>query len=151
MKQLHNYFKLSGGDRNLLAITFILLTAIRLGLFFLAFRNLLKLLQKISQQNFRFPFETHKSQISVGKIVWAVNVATRYMPRGAKCLARALTTQLLMSHYGYSSELRIGVAKKEGGQLEAHAWIEYQGRVALGYLPDLSRFIPLPSLEGVKL
>ncbi|KAB8330904.1 lasso peptide biosynthesis B2 protein [Scytonema tolypothrichoides VB-61278] len=151
MKQLRNFLKLSGSDRYLLAITFILLGAIRLGLFFLAFRNLLKLLQKINKPNIRFPFEIQKSQISVGKIVWAVNVATRYMPGGAKCLARALTTHFFMNRYHYSSELRIGVAKEQGGQLEAHAWIEYEGRVAIGNLPDLSRFIPLPSLEGVKL
>ncbi|ARV58397.1 hypothetical protein BZZ01_06880 [Nostocales cyanobacterium HT-58-2] len=151
MKQVRNFVKLSGDERNLLAIAFILLGAIRLGLFFLAFRNLLKLLQKVNQQNFRFPLETQQSQISVGKIVWAVNVVTRYMPGGAKCLARALTTQILMSRYGYSCELRIGVAKDKGGQLEAHAWIEYQGRIAIGNLADLSRFIPLPSLEGVKL
>ncbi|QDL09337.1 lasso peptide biosynthesis B2 protein [Brasilonema octagenarum UFV-E1] len=151
MKQLRNFLKLSGSDHSLLAITFILLGAIRLGLFFLAFRNLLKLLQKINQQNIRFPCSTQKSQISVGKIVWAVNVATRYTPGGAKCLARALTTQFLMNRYHYSSELRIGVAKEQGGQLEAHAWIEYQGWVAIGNLPDLSRFIPMPSLEGVKL
>ncbi|NMG05976.1 lasso peptide biosynthesis B2 protein [Brasilonema sp. UFV-L1] len=151
MKQLRKFLKLSGSDRHLLAITLILLGAMRLGLFFLTFRNLLKLLQKIDKQNVRFPFETHGSQISVGKIVWAVNVGTRYMPGGAKCLARALTTQFLMNRYGYSCELRIGVAKEKGGQLEAHAWIEYQGRVAIGNLPELSRFIPLPSLEGVKL
>jgi hypothetical protein len=151
MKRLRNFLKLSGSDRYFLAITFILLGAIRLGLFFLAFRNLLKLLQKINKQNIRFPFEIQKSQIYVGKIVWAVNVATRYMPGETKCLARALTTQFLMNRYHYSSELRIGVAKEQGGQLEAHAWIEYEGRVAIGNLPDLSRFIPLPSLEGVKL
>ncbi|MBW4630356.1 MAG: lasso peptide biosynthesis B2 protein [Iphinoe sp. HA4291-MV1] len=151
MKQLRNFLELSRSDRYLLAITFILLGAIRLGLFFLAFRNLLKLVQKVSKPTFRFPFETHESQISVGKIIWAVNVATRYMPGRAKCLARALTTQLLMSRYGYLCELRIGVAKEQGGKLEAHAWIEYQGQVAIGNMTDLSRFIPLPSFEGIKL
>ncbi|BAZ22557.1 hypothetical protein NIES4073_34420 [Kalymmatonema gypsitolerans NIES-4073] len=134
----------------LFIITFILLAAIRLGLWLLPFRNLLKLLQKISKSNFLVPCED-KSQISVSKIVWAVNAASRYMPGGVKCLARALTTQVLMSYHGHTPELRIGVAKGHEGKLEAHAWIEYQGRVAIGNLPDLSRFIPLPSLKGVKL
>ena len=138
------------GDRQLLAITFVLLAAIRLGLWLLPFRNLLKLLQKISKPDFLLSPED-KSQISASKIVWAVNAASRYMPGGVKCLARALTAQVLMNYHGHTPELRIGVAKGEGGKLEAHAWIEYQGRVAIGYLPDLSRFIPLPSLQGVKL
>ncbi|WP_414584567.1 lasso peptide biosynthesis B2 protein [Scytonema sp. PCC 10023] len=150
MRRLRSFFRLNRGDRHLFMITFILLVAIRLGLWLLSFRNLLKLLLHINKPNLILPFQD-KSQISASKIVWAVNAASRYMPGGVKCLARALTTQVLMSYHGHTPELRIGVAKKEGGKLEAHAWIEYQGRVAIGNLPDLSRFIPLPSLQGVKL
>lgn len=150
MRRVRSFFKLSNGERHLFTITFILLVAIRLGLWLLSFRNLLKLLQKISKPNLILPFQD-KSQISASKIVWAVNAASQYMPGRVKCLARALTALVLMNYHGHTPELRIGVAKAEGGHLEAHAWIEYQGRVAIGYLSDLSRFIPLPSLEGVKL
>lgn len=146
MRRLLNFFRISGSDRQLLVISLILLASIRLGLWLLPFRTLLKLLTKISQ-----PSNAQiTNKVTVGKIVWTVNAASRYMP-GVMCLARALTAQVLMSRYGLSPELRIGVAKTERGKLEAHAWVEYQGRVAMGYLPDLSRFMPLPSLEGVKL
>ena len=148
MKLLCKVLNLSASDRQLLVITLTLLTAIRLGLWLLPFRILLKLIRKISQAVSQ-PQTT--SQASISTIVWAVNVASRCMPGGAKCLARALTTQVLMSQHGYSPELRIGVAKAEAGNLEAHAWIEHQGRVVIGNLTDLSRFIPLPSLERVKL
>jgi hypothetical protein len=87
---------------------------------------------------------------SVRKIIWAVEISSRWMPGGAKCLARALTTQVLLNQCGYTPNLRIGVAKSVNGTLEAHAWIEYQGHVVMGNLRDLSRFIPLPSLEGFK-
>ncbi|NEQ84407.1 MAG: lasso peptide biosynthesis B2 protein, partial [Moorea sp. SIO2I5] len=63
-----------------------------------------------------------------------------------KCLARALTSYTLMVQYGYVPQLRIGVAKGESGQLEAHAWVENQGLVVIGQLPDLTRFKTLPSL-----
>jgi hypothetical protein len=149
MKKLRNFFKLSGGDRHLVTISFILLATVRLGLWLLPFQNLLKLLQRMSKPNFLLSPQ-EKSQISISKIIWAINAASRYMPGGVKCLARALSAQILMSYHGYTPELRIGVAKKEG-ELEAHAWLEYQGKVAIGYLPDLSRFIPLPSLQGLKL
>lgn len=150
MRQLHKLFRLSGGDRKILAIAYILLGAMRLGLWLLPFRKLLKLQQKISKPDFLLLTPT-TSQVDIVKIVWAIDLATRYMPGGAKCLARALATQVLINRQGHTSELRIGVAKTEGGKLEAHAWVEYQGGVAIGNLKDLCRFIQLPSLEGVQL
>ncbi|WP_089129886.1 lasso peptide biosynthesis B2 protein [Tolypothrix sp. NIES-4075] len=146
MRRLFKFFRISGSDRQLLVISLIILASIRLGLWLLPFRTLLKLLTKISQ-----PMSNAQiTNVTVGKIVWTVNAASRYMP-GVMCLARALTTQVMMGRYGHSGQLRIGVAKTERGKLEAHAWVEYQGRVAIGNLQDLSRFIPLPSLEGVIL
>jgi Transglutaminase-like superfamily len=93
----------------------------------------------------------NSTQVSLGNIIACVNLSTRYMPGGAKCLARALTTQVLMHRYSHLGELRIGVSKSTTGSLEAHAWIEHQGQVIIGNLEDLPRFIPLPSLNGVRL
>ena len=146
IRRLRNFFRISGSDRQLLVMSLILLATIRLGLWLLPFRTLLKVLAKISH-----PSNAQiTNSVTAGKIVWTVNAASRYMP-GVMCLARALTTQVIMGRYGLSGQLRIGVAKTERGKLEAHAWVEYQGRVAIGNLQDLSRFIPLPSLEGVIL
>jgi hypothetical protein len=61
-----------------------------------------------------------------------------------------LTRQVLMNWHAYKSILRIGVAA-ETGNLEAQAWIEYQGLLFIGNLQDLAHFIPLPLLEGVKI
>jgi hypothetical protein len=148
MKQLRSFLEMSNRARVLLLAASILLTGVRLGLLLLPFRNLIKLVTRISEG---FLHSCFANKVSLGQIVWAVNVVTRYMPGGAKCLARALTTQVLMNWCGYKPELRIGVAKSETGNFEAHAWIEYQGRVVIGYLQDLPRFVPLPSLEGVKI
>lgn len=146
MRRLRKFLRLSAGDRNFLITSFFLLAAIRLGLALIQFHQLLKFLNKISHTD-----KPHSiKQVSVEKIVWAVNTVTHYVP-GVKCLARALATQVLMRRYGYSGELRLGVAKAETGKLEAHAWIEHQGLVIMGNIPDLSRYMPLPSLEGVKL
>ncbi|BAZ65659.1 MAG: lasso peptide biosynthesis B2 protein [Pelatocladus maniniholoensis HA4357-MV3] len=146
MTLLFKFLRFDAGDRHLLIMTLILLAAMRLGLWLLPFRTLLKLLARISQPV--HPQTTN--QVSIRKIVWAVNVASRYM-LGVKCLARALTTQVLMNRYKHPCQLRIGVAKDNSGILEAHAWIEHQGKIVIGNLSDLSRFIPLPTLEGVKL
>ncbi|OKH32524.1 hypothetical protein NIES2101_40615 [Calothrix sp. HK-06] len=148
MKRLRNFLKMSNRARVLLLAALILLTGVRLGLLLLPFRRLIKLVTLISEG---LSHEIAINKVSLGQIVWSVNVVTRYTPGGAKCLARALTTQILMSWCGYKPELRIGVARSETGIFEAHAWIEYQGQVIIGYLQDLPRFVPLPSLEGVKI
>lgn len=59
----------------------------------------------------------------------------------------SLATQHLLALYGYGAQLRIGVAKVASGKLEAHAWVEYQGKVIIGELQDLSTFTPLPVLN----
>lgn len=148
MKRLRNFFQMSNRARVLLSAAFILLTGVRLGLLLLPFCNLFKLITNISEG---FLHNIAANKVSLGQIIWAVNVVTRYTPGGAKCLTRAFTTQILMNWCGYKPELRIGVAKSETGIFEAHAWIEYQGQVVIGYLQDLPRFVPLPSLEGVKI
>ncbi|OCQ99480.1 hypothetical protein BCD64_10510 [Nostoc sp. MBR 210] len=143
MKRLLKLLQLSNSDRQFFLRTFVLLGLVRLGMWLLSFNTLRKLINKISKPN------SQLEPISLHKIVWAINVSTRYTPGGAKCLARALTCQVLMTRYGYTPELRIGVVKSEAGNLEAHAWIETQGYVVIGYLPDLSRFTPLPSLARI--
>jgi hypothetical protein len=142
----------SGRDRLLLFITFVLLTGIRLGLWLLPFQTLLRRLQQLSRLAFRETNretnrETEQSAISISSIIWAVNVISRYLAPNSKCLARALATQMLLEWQGHEGQFRIGVAKAESGQLEAHAWVEIGDRVAMGNLPDLSRYQPLPNLN----
>ncbi|AFY53066.1 hypothetical protein Riv7116_0465 [Rivularia sp. PCC 7116] len=151
LRKLNKTFRLNPEDLYFVFVTFILLGTIRLGLRFVELSVLLKLLQKVSKPEFPLlGINLIQSALSLEKIVSAVNLTTRNMPGGAKCLARALTVRTLMSRNGYSPELCIGVAKNEE-KFEAHAWIEYQGQVIVGFLPDLPRYIPLPSLEGIKL
>jgi hypothetical protein len=127
--------------------TFILLATIRLGLWLLPFQTLLQGLEKLGKSESLSL--SISSSLSISRIIWMVNVSSRYLP-GVKCLARALTTQVLLNRYGYSSELQIGVAKSEQGELEAHAWVEYQGKVIIGGLSTLSRFVPLPRLNLIE-
>jgi hypothetical protein len=84
---------------------------------------------------------------SLEQIAWAVRAGSRYVP-GAACLPQAWAARSLCLRYGYPAQLRLGVSKGESGALEAHAWVESDGKIVIGGLPDLSRYIPLPSLEG---
>jgi hypothetical protein len=147
MRQLRNFLNLTTGDRLLLLSTLVLLAILRLGLWLLPFKTLLALLPRLSQITFT-PNLSHP--ILLNKVIWAVNVSSRYMPGGVKCLARALTTKVLLDRLEHPPELRIGVAKGDQGTLEAHAWVEYQGQIIIGNLRDLSRFVPLPAFQGVR-
>ena len=75
------------------------------------------------------------------RIAWSVGSAARFVPR-ATCLTQALAGEILLRRAGYPADLRIGVATDRSGTLEAHAWIESEGRVVIGD-HDLQRFTTL--------
>jgi Transglutaminase-like superfamily len=150
MKPLLRFLKLNRSDRGTLLQTYLLLTLIRLGLLLLPFERLWKGLVKLGQPQ---PSTTvvlktevkNEAQI-VRQVIWAVNLSTRFSPGGAKCLARALTTKVLLDRRQCPCEFKIGVAKSEQGKLEAHAWIEVQNQVVMGQVNKLDQYTPMPSL-----
>jgi hypothetical protein len=144
MKRLGKFLRLTRSERRLLLSAALLLGAIRLGLWLLPFQTLRRLLMRLTAAA-----QLQTARVSVGRVVWAVEVVSRYMP-GVKCLARALATQVLLRYYSHQAHLCIGVARSEKGQLQAHAWVESQGRIVSGGLRDLWRYTRLPSLEGKR-
>jgi hypothetical protein len=148
MGKLRSFLRRRSEDRWLLLQTFLLLTAVRLGMRFLSFPVLLQWVQKYSNP---LPSQSSKSDsIPLQKIIWAVNRSSHYMPGGVLCLARALTTKIVCDRQGHTCTLRIGVKKDEKGQLQAHAWIEQFDQVVIGHLPDLSHYRPLPQMLEAK-
>jgi hypothetical protein len=77
------------------------------------------------------------------RIVRSVMRMSRYVPV-ATCLTKALAAKVLLEQAGQSAELQIGVAKSESGKIEAHAWVECQGKIILGGThAEVSRFTRL--------
>ena len=76
----------------------------------------------------------------------AVTAAAKRVPH-ASCLTQALALQSLLVKEGYAPTLKLGVAKTPGGALEAHAWVEADGRILIGG-PESARFVPL--LPGAR-
>ena len=74
----------------------------------------------------------------------AIGRAARFVPR-ASCLTQALALQSVLSGCGEVCSLVLGVDKsaKPGAKInfEAHAWIEWQGRVIIG--GNIERWKPL--------
>jgi hypothetical protein len=80
------------------------------------------------------------------RIAWAARAAGRRVPR-ATCLVQALSAQLLLARHGYGSELRVGV-KRDNGEFQAHAWVEFRGSIVVG-ADGHSSFTPLPDLGSL--
>lgn len=79
-----------------------------------------------------------------------VDSVDNHLPGHRTCLVRSLTVEMLLRLYGYSPDHRIGVKKTQAGALEAHSWLELEGRILIGKLENLSEYERLPSLdEGV--
>jgi hypothetical protein len=84
-----------------------------------------------------------------------INAAARYPRPWARCLQRSLALCLLLERRGFNTQLKIGV-RKSGGDLEAHAWVEYCGKV-LNDSQDVARNFTLmngkqkmPSLQQLS-
>lgn len=80
-------------------------------------------------------------------IARAVDRARRHVPGQYRCLPVAYSAHLLLHRHGHGSRVHVGVAHDSQGKVEAHAWVECEGRVLVGDLPDLKRFVSLPALE----
>lgn len=144
MKKITNFLALSLGDRLLLLGTMSLLLTVRVCLWLFPFRYVCRWLARLAtpknvQRNKQYPQE---------RLIWAVESVSPYVP-DATCLTRALTLQVLFARAGSHSDLCIGVAKNASGKLEAHAWLTQHERILIGALPDLERYILLPSLKGL--
>ena len=142
MNPLRKFFRLRRSEQWLLLKAALLLGAIRIGLRLFPFQRLKQLLDSASKSH-------AANQFSADRIAWAVTAASRYVLGDKPCLTQALAAQLLLKQQGYPACLRIGVAREDGGKLQAHAWVESEDRVVVGG-GELSRYTPLPAFDGEK-
>lgn len=144
MRRLRRFFALSAPQQWLLLKTLFLVAAVRLGLWVLPFRTVLRMVEALRRKGLsRTDSPSHSS---VGEVIWAVKAASRWVPE-ATCLTQALTAHCLLGRFGHPAKLEIGVARGKEGALEAHAWVEVGGETLIGSLPDLSRFSKFPPLD----
>jgi len=139
MKKIVKGLRLSSADRGLLLGSALLLMAIRLGLWLLPFRILLRFFPRTTGNH-----RKEADQSSIARAAWSVRVMSRYVP-AASCLTQALAMLVLLDRFGHPSELRVGVAKNGLDRLKAHAWVECEGKIVIGSRMDLSRYAVLPS------
>jgi hypothetical protein len=133
------FLKLPAQDKALLISAALLVLSIRAALWILPYRIVRGRLDRRR--------EVRVNPFSCSQIAWAIPAVSRYIP-GATCLTQALAGEVLLRTSGHEPSLHIGVAKPNSRVLEAHAWIEVEGKIVLG-VAGTQRFTPLRAPGGV--
>ena len=145
MGLLSKFLRLPAADRRLLVKGMLWVWMVRIVLWLLPFRLVRQLLAGFADE---FGASQTRGPIFPDRVVWAVMVASRYAP-AATCLTQALATKVLLSRNGYHAVVRIGVARSEAGEFQAHAWVESDGSVVIGGSESsLKRYTPLATADG---
>lgn len=137
-------WKLSWGELLLLLLEAHLVILLRILLWLIPFRWLRRVFLGISRSGGGRPIAR---ETKAWKIIWGIRVVNRYLPRLNNCLANALAAKILLKSLGYDVDLLIGVKLVSRGSIQAHAWLESEGRVVLGGLSDLGHYKPLSGLN----
>jgi len=87
--------------------------------------------------------------IAIGTVRWAITAVAARFP-SATCLVQALAADAILRRRGLACELHIGVRVRGNTAvpLEAHAWVECDGAVAIGAIENLSDYKALTALRS---
>jgi hypothetical protein len=122
MRKINRFAQLTRAERLILLRVLLVVCVARATLWLLPFEAARKLVARSAAGT-----AGHSGK----QLIWAVRVASRYLP-GATCLTQALAAQALLTRSGYPSQVEIGVAKDEARRFQAHAWVVCQGEIVLG-------------------
>ena len=65
--------------------------------------------------------------------IWAVHALSRRVLPDRPCLTQALVARRLLRDCGVEATLRMGAVRWPDGEIGAHAWLERDGKVILGW------------------
>ena len=82
-----------------------------------------------------------RGRSSVSDVTWAISAVGKRFGRPT-CLAEAAVAYTMLRRRGFEPRLRIGVRRGES-VLEAHAWVECDGTVVMGELPEMTGYAVL--------
>lgn len=141
LKAWKRYRSLSSGERKTLWRALALLPFVGLGLRLFGLQRMLRALESNPRNSIDFD--------SAAVTTRMVEAAARRGPYRPACLPRSLALWAILRWQGHPAELRLGVRKKEGA-LQAHAWVELDGRPLNDRLGVGERFAPLETPAGTN-
>ena len=127
MNSWRKFRLLSSWEQRLLVQSLLLLPLNGFALRLLSFRRWQSILARLSRAGDASDESPTETQIQNARLTArTVRVAAWHGAYKAKCLPQSLTLWWLLRRQGIGSDIRFG-ARKEAGQLEAHAWVELEG------------------------
>jgi len=135
----HRFASLDRSDRQLVLEVLALMALVSAGLRLVRFPTLRRALERYVRLRTIAPARSRAAAID--RVRWAITVVAARLP-GATCLVQALTGDAILRRMGLPCELRIGVrvSGRRSAAIEAHAWVDCNGLVAIGAIEDLSDF-----------
>ena len=133
---------MSASERGLLLEACVRVFVVRAALWVLPSSWIIRSVKRLSAPA-RTPALHVHTRVTPGEIVWAVDAASRRLP-DATCVTQAVAALLLLRRYGYDAQFCVGVARGKTGALNAHAWLERDGRVVIGR--STQPFVRMPDL-----
>jgi hypothetical protein len=115
-----------------LSEAFLLLVFVRIALRITPYSRLREWLGQMARVRTRTPSP-------VSQVTWAVGAAGRRIT-GTTCLAEALAADTMLRRRGHKPLLRIGVRQGDRSLLDAHAWVECDGQVVMGEVPEIADY-----------
>jgi len=126
---------LEPADRRMLAETALLMLRVRVALWIRRFGVLRDSLEATRASRPASPGDGDR-------VARAVAAVARRLP-GMTCLVQSLAADVLLRRRGYLPELHVGVRRSgrdAAAPLDAHAWLECEGRVVAGDVDDLAEY-----------
>jgi hypothetical protein len=152
MTNLNRFRRLPRVKRRLLLQSVLLLPVIHFSLNLIGYSRLRDVLEKM------FPLKPGKENVSEPEIVrrgeeiaYIVLIAAQHGLITAGCLRRSILAWWFLRRGGIPSDICFGV-RKCNHALEAHAWVEYHGRVLNDFAKIHEIYLPLKgALPSTKL
>lgn len=125
--------RLSPRERSLFLRAFFGLIFVAIALPRLGLKTTQKYLTQLPRQCLTLSDVERKQRVT--QTAAMVKIVARYCQPFTNCLKQSLVLWQLLYWQRIDSELRIGV-RRDSGEFEAHAWVEYQG-IALNEVRDV--------------
>jgi hypothetical protein len=139
---LRTFLRFSWLERRMVLRAIIWLGLVELGLKWLGFKRMIKLVPSVRQD------ASPRVQKHIFMYTAAIDLAARRHVVDAHCLQKSLTLHYWLRREGIPSELKIGV-RKDNDQLKAHAWVELAGIVVNDDTAAVDAFKPLMRADSV--
>ena len=145
MSMWRTWSRMSPAERGLLVGAGVRVVAVRVALWVLPSKWIIRYVKRLSARTVEPASVPLQTRVTPGEIAWAVDAASRRFP-DASCVTQAVAALMLLRRHGYEAQFCVGVARNENGALNAHAWLERNGRVLIGQTRQV--FVRLPDLAG---